>query len=100
MLAWLPVVEIAYHRYAACIRRPDREMRADRPVLLEDVSAQLLINPVMVPLSQEVEVIVGEKGGGHCANHSMAFPLSLKNIGSANQSSRLLAVAICNPRST
>ncbi len=56
MVAPVPAVEIGDHAHPLRVRRPDREAAPARPVHLHEVGAQFLVNLVMVPLREKVEV--------------------------------------------
>jgi hypothetical protein len=61
MVAAVPAVEVADDRDAGRRGRPDREGDAEDPAEVARVRAQLLVDPVLVALVEEVEVLVAER---------------------------------------
>src|SRR5262249_20434907 len=60
-----PPVEIADDRNLLGVGGPDGEVRAGRSVALAHMGPQLLVDSVVVPFSQEIEVVVGQKRSYH-----------------------------------
>ena len=59
--ALVPVVEVAHHEYALGVRREDREGTARPSPDFHGMRAQLLVEPEVAPLVEEVKVVVGQK---------------------------------------
>ena len=61
----VPMIEVADDADAPRVRRPHREARAAHAVALDRVRAELAMDVVVVALAEQVEIEVGEVGGGH-----------------------------------
>src|SRR5438552_14777747 len=56
-----PAIEIANDGDFAGVGRPDGEMRAAHAVLLDEMSAKFLVEPMVLAFAQEIAIEVGEK---------------------------------------
>jgi hypothetical protein len=82
----VPVVEVADHRHAARIRRPDREGHALDAVHLAQVRAQALPGPQVRALGQQPDVGVAEHEGkavGVVDARDVRAPVDLERVAHA-----------------
>src|SRR5687767_12784675 len=70
----LPAVEVADHRDAFRVRRPDGELGSFDAMLLGEMSAHLLIRAAMIPFIPEMLVKVGNDRREHDAGSAVRFP--------------------------
>ena len=61
MQAPVPGVEVADDADRACRRRPDRERRAHHPLVLADVRTELVVELLVAPLADQVQVQLAER---------------------------------------
>ncbi len=61
MVAAVPAVEVADDRDAGRGGRPDRERHARHAAQVAQVGAELVVDPVLVALVEEVEVLVAQR---------------------------------------
>ncbi len=57
----VPVIEVADHADALCIRRPHGEARAGDAVMHFEMRTELLVNVVMIALTEQVQIEIGER---------------------------------------
>ena len=62
MAAAVPEIEIADHADALRIGRPHREADASDAVERDDMGTELFVQPQVVALAQQVQIVVGEQG--------------------------------------
>src|SRR6185436_10142631 len=56
MITAIPTIEITNHTHPPRIWRPDREGRAARTVNNAQLSAELLVNAPLIPLSEQIQI--------------------------------------------
>src|SRR5712692_291527 len=61
MRAMVPLIEASDHRYFPCIRCPHTEAGALLPASGDDVRTELVIDPIVTALVEEVQVLVSQK---------------------------------------
>ena len=57
----VPAVEVAHDRHRLGIGRPDREVRPLHALMGHDMRAELVIEPVVRALVEEIEIVVGQE---------------------------------------
>jgi hypothetical protein len=60
----IPIVEITDDTHPLRIRGPHRKASALHAILRQNVRAELLINVVMIALTEQVKIKIGKVGGG------------------------------------
>src|SRR2546423_11769775 len=69
----LPIVEVADHRDRACIGSPESKVDACHPVDDEQMGTHFLIDAILFPLSEQVQVEVAQDGGNILLSNALTI---------------------------